>query len=50
MEAAKAAGLRVETVHDVRVGIELREAFAKSEDFYRNWHGLPIVLVVRARK
>ena len=50
LEAAEAAGLCVETVHEVRVGIELREAFAKSEDFYRNWHGLPIVLVVRARK
>jgi len=50
IEAAKAAGLRVDTVHEVRVGIELREAFVKSEDFYRNWHGLPIVLVVRALK
>jgi len=50
IEAAKAAGLSVDTVHEVRVGIELREAFVKSEDFYRNWHGLPIVLVVRARK
>jgi len=47
---AKAAGLRVETVHEVRVGIELCEPFAKCEDFYRNWHGLPIVLVVRAHK
>jgi ubiquinone/menaquinone biosynthesis C-methylase UbiE len=50
IEAAKAAGLRVDTVHEVRVGIELREPFAKSEDFYRNWDGLPIVLVVRAHK
>jgi malonyl-CoA O-methyltransferase len=50
IEAAKAAGLRVETVHEVRVGIELRETFAKCEDFYRNWDGVPIVLVVRARK
>jgi SAM-dependent methyltransferase len=50
IEAAKAAGLRVETVHEVRVGIELCEPFAKCEDFYRNWHGLPIVLVVRAHK
>jgi hypothetical protein len=37
-------------VHEVRVGIELCEPFAKCEDFYRNWHGLPIVLVVRAHK
>ena len=50
IEAAKSAGLRVETVHEVRVGVELREQFAKSEDFYRRWDGLPIVLVVRARK
>ena len=50
IEAAQAAGLRIETVHEVRVGIELREPFANSENFYRNWDGLPIVLVVRARK
>jgi ubiquinone/menaquinone biosynthesis C-methylase UbiE len=50
LAAASAAGLRVEAVHEVRVGIELREAFAKSEDFYRQWNGLPIVLVVRANK
>jgi ubiquinone/menaquinone biosynthesis C-methylase UbiE len=50
IEAAKAAGLRVEAVHEVRVGIELREPFEKCEDFYRHWHGLPIVLVLRARK
>jgi SAM-dependent methyltransferase len=50
IDAARAAGLGVEIVHEVRVGIELREPFAKSEDFYRSWDGLPIVLVVRARK
>jgi hypothetical protein len=32
------------------VGAELREPFADSEDFYRRWDGLPIVLVVRASK
>lgn len=48
--AAAQAGLTVETVHEVRVGFELREPFAKSEEFYRLWHGLPIVLVVGARK
>jgi ubiquinone/menaquinone biosynthesis C-methylase UbiE len=50
VEAAKAAGLQVEAVDEVRVGVELNEAFDKSEDFYRRWDGLPIVLVVRARK
>jgi SAM-dependent methyltransferase len=50
LEAVAAAGMRVEAVHEVRVGIELREPFEKSEDFYRKWDGMPIVLVVRARK
>ncbi len=49
-DAAAAAGLAIETVREVRVGFELREAFPKSEEFYRRWHGLPIVLVVRAGK
>jgi ubiquinone/menaquinone biosynthesis C-methylase UbiE len=49
-EAAAAAGLTIELIHEVRVGIELREPFPKSEEFYRLWDGLPIVLVVRARK
>jgi malonyl-CoA O-methyltransferase len=49
-EEAAAAGLTIEAVHEVRVGIELREPFAQSAGFYRSWHGLPIVLVVRARK
>lgn len=50
LEAAQAAGLHVEIVYEVRAGMELREAFAKSEDFYQRWNGLPIVLVVRACK
>jgi len=50
LQAAQAAGMTVELMHEVRVGEELREAFPKSEDFYRQWDGLPIVLVVRARK
>jgi ubiquinone/menaquinone biosynthesis C-methylase UbiE len=50
IDAARSAGLQVEIVHEVRVGIELRERFAKCEDFYLSWHGLPIVLVVRAHK
>ena len=49
-EAAAAAGLTVEAIREVRVGFELRERFAQSEEFYHRWHGLPIVLVVRARK
>jgi malonyl-CoA O-methyltransferase len=50
IEAAEAAALYVETVDEVRVGVELSEAFEKSEEFYRQWDGLPIVLVVQARK
>jgi ubiquinone/menaquinone biosynthesis C-methylase UbiE len=50
LAAAAAAGLAVDIVHEVRVGEELNEPFPKSAEFYRRWHGLPIVLVVRARK
>jgi hypothetical protein len=49
-EAAAAAGLVIETMRDVRVGLELTERFTGSDQFYGRWHGLPIVLVVRARK
>jgi len=49
-EAAARAGMQIEMMHEVRVGDELREPFANSEDFYGRWHSLPIVLIVRARK
>lgn len=49
-EAAAAAHLTIESVREIRVGVELQEAFPKSDEFYRRWHGLPIVLVMRARK
>jgi ubiquinone/menaquinone biosynthesis C-methylase UbiE len=49
-EAAAAAGLTIEEVREIRVGIELTESFAQSASFYRRWHGLPLVLVVRVRK
>jgi SAM-dependent methyltransferase len=49
-QAAVAAGLSIEAVREIRVGIELQEPFAGSEEFYRRWHGLPLVLVVRACK
>jgi malonyl-CoA O-methyltransferase len=48
--AAANAGLRIECLHEVRVGEELSEPFAHSQEFYRRWDGLPIVLVVRAHK
>jgi malonyl-CoA O-methyltransferase len=48
--ALQAAGFHIEAVETVRVGYELRESFANSEAFYDRWHGLPLVLVVRASK
>jgi malonyl-CoA O-methyltransferase len=49
-EAMAAVGLTVETFSEVRAGIELTEAFTGSEKLYKEWHGLPLVLIVRARK
>jgi malonyl-CoA O-methyltransferase len=50
IEAARSAGLRIEVLQEVRVGIELRERFDNCEEFYRACDGLPIVLIVKARK
>jgi malonyl-CoA O-methyltransferase len=47
-QAAASAGLFIECVREVRAGIELCEPFAACAEFYRRWHGLPVVLVVRA--
>lgn len=49
-EAVAAANLTLEVVHEVRVGVELQEAFPGSDSFYRQWRGLPLLLIVRARK
>ena len=49
-DAMTAAGLTVEVMNEVRAGVELQEEFAGSEAFYRQWRGLPLVLIVRARK
>jgi hypothetical protein len=32
------------------MGMELNEAFPGSEQVYRKWYGVPVVLIVRARK
>ncbi len=48
--ATAAAGLRLDAMREVRVGDELREAFSGSDVFYDRWAGLPVVLVLRARK
>jgi malonyl-CoA O-methyltransferase len=50
LDAMAAAGLTVETVRELRMGMELDEAFPGSEQVYRKWHGVPVVLIVRARK
>lgn len=49
-DAAAAAGLAFDVVREIRVGIELTESFSGSDEFYGRWHGLPLVLIVRAHK
>jgi len=44
------AGLELEALAEARLGIELREEFPGSEELYRRWRGLSLVLVVRACK
>ena len=48
--AAAQAGLVVDSVLELRAGLEVHEPFSGSESFYRQWQGLPLVLVVRASK
>ena len=48
--AAAAAGFRVLGMYQARAGIELTDRFPGCEDFYRRWHGLPLVLVVGAQR
>jgi hypothetical protein len=48
--AAAAAGLQLESSHEIRVGRELQEPFDGSAEFYRRWHDLALVLVLRMWK
>jgi ubiquinone/menaquinone biosynthesis C-methylase UbiE len=48
--ALLAAGFEVEQMRELRVGIEFTEHFANSAEFYQRHHGVPLLLVVRARK
>ena len=50
LRAAARAGLTVEAIHEIRVGFELTEPFPRSQEFYARCSGVPIVLIVRARK
>jgi malonyl-CoA O-methyltransferase len=47
--ALRAAGFRMQ-MRELRAGIEVSEAFAGSDEFYRRHHGLPLVLLVTASK
>jgi ubiquinone/menaquinone biosynthesis C-methylase UbiE len=49
-EAMADAGLIVERVREIRMGMELNEAFTGSQRAYQKWRGVPVVLIVRARK
>jgi ubiquinone/menaquinone biosynthesis C-methylase UbiE len=49
-EAAESAGLVLDVVRELRVGIEFREAFPDADAFYQRHHGLPLLLVVRAHR
>jgi malonyl-CoA O-methyltransferase len=49
-DAMGAAGLTLETARELRMGMELNESFPGSEQVYRQWYGVPVVLIVRARK
>lgn len=49
-DAANDAGLCIDAVSEIRVGVEFQERFEGAEAFYERWHGLPLVLVVRARR
>lgn len=50
LQAASAADLSLEVVRELCVGIEFREAFVGSDAFYRRYHGLPLLLIVRGRR
>jgi len=49
-EAARQAGLAIDSIEELRVGREICESFTGSEEFYRRWHGVPLVFIVRAHK
>jgi ubiquinone/menaquinone biosynthesis C-methylase UbiE len=45
-----AARLEPDVIRELRVGRELNDTFEGGKRFCRAWHGLPLVLIVRARK
>ena len=50
VDVAARAGLVIESTTELRAGIEIAEPFTGSEEFYDRWQGLPLVLIVRARR
>jgi malonyl-CoA O-methyltransferase len=48
--AARAAGLTIDIVCEIRAGREIAEEFPGSDEFYRQWQDLPLLLVVGAHK
>ena len=49
-DAASAAGLTIDIVCEIRAGREIAEEFSGSEEFYRLWWDLPLLLVIGAHK
>jgi malonyl-CoA O-methyltransferase len=50
IEAITAAGLTLQAVDQLRVGIEFREPLSDGGEFQRRWHGLPLLLILLASK
>jgi malonyl-CoA O-methyltransferase len=48
--ALQAAGFEIEALRELRVGIEFTPAFNGSATLYQRHHGVPLLLLVRARK
>ena len=48
--ALESAGFTVQAMHELRVGQEFQEVFPGCDEFYRDWDGVPLLLIVRASK
>lgn len=49
LEALCAARFTVDALDEPRAGIEFRARFAGADAFHETWHGVPMLLIVRAR-
>jgi ubiquinone/menaquinone biosynthesis C-methylase UbiE len=49
-DALAAAGFTEIEVHEIRAGLEFNEDFPGASRFYADWRGVPLILVVRARR